>query len=88
LSLAWGSLVLLIVLLPGILFFAGIYLFTREAEPRSPLGQIAGALLVAFGIHGTAYLVSFHIPWSPHIRVAALLEAIAVDPGEDRQCNE
>lgn len=57
-SIAWGSLVLLVVLLPGVLFFVGIYWpeqFTRESEPRSPLGQLAGALLVAFVVHGLAY---------------------------------
>ena len=57
-SIAWGSLVLLVVLLPGVLFFVGIYWpeqFTRETEVRSPLGQLAGALLVAFLVHGIAY---------------------------------
>lgn len=57
-SIAWSSLVLLVLLLPGVLFFIGIYLpekFTRQAEARSPLGQLAGVLLVAFVVHGIAY---------------------------------
>lgn len=57
-SIAWSSLVLLVLLLPGVLFFVGIYLpekFTRQAEARSPVGQLAGILLVAFLVHGTAF---------------------------------
>lgn len=84
-SIAWGSLVLLVVLLPGVLFFVGIYWpeqFTRESEPRSPLGQLAGALLVAFGVHGLAYtvLTSFCGSWLPCISVKGLLDAVNVDP--------
>lgn len=57
-SIAWSSLVLLVLLLPGVLFFTGIYLpekFTRQAEARSPLGQLAGVLFIAFVVHGTAF---------------------------------
>jgi hypothetical protein len=57
-SIAWSSLVLLVLLLPGVLFFIGIYLpekFTRQADVRSPLGQLAGVLFVAFVVHGVAY---------------------------------
>lgn len=84
-SIAWGSLVLLVVLLPGVLFFVGIYWpeqFTRESEPRSPLGQLAGALLVAFTVHGIAYalLTSFCGRWLPCISVGALLDVTNVDP--------
>lgn len=84
-SIAWGSLVLLVVLLPGVLFFVGIYWpeqFTRETEPRSPLGQLAGALLVAFVVHGLAYTVlsSFCGGFFPCISIGSLLETINVDP--------
>lgn len=84
-SIAWGSLVLLVVLLPGVLFFVGIYWpeqFTRESEPRSPLGQLAGALLVAFVVHGLAYTVftSFCGSWLPCISIKGLLDVVNLDP--------
>lgn len=84
-SIAWGSLVLLVVLLPGVLFFVGIYWpeqFTRETEPRSPLGQLAGALLIAFFVHGAAYAVlsSFCGGFFPCISISSLLQTINVDP--------
>ncbi len=86
-SIAWGSLVLLVVLLPGVLFFVGVYWpeqFTRESEPRSPLGQLAGALLVAFVVHGLAYttLTSFCGSWLPCISLKGLLDAVNIDPGD------
>ena len=84
-SIAWGSLVLLVVLLPGVLFFVGVYWpeqFTRETEPRSPLGQLAGALLVAFVVHGFAYsfLSSICGGALPCISLSALLQTINMDP--------
>ena len=84
-SIAWGSLVLLVVLLPGVLFFVGIYWpeqFTRESEPRSPLGQLAGALLVAFVVHGLAYatLTSACGTWLPCISLKDLFDVVNIDP--------
>lgn len=83
-SLAWGSLVLVIVLLPGILFFVGTYLpeqFTREAEPRSPLGHLAGAVFLSFVIHGTAYALSGSLCGGglPCISIQALLQVASYD---------
>ena len=63
-SLAWGSLVLLVLLLPGVLFFVGFYLpeqFTRETAERSALGQLAATLLESFGVHGALYALSPHV---------------------------
>ncbi len=60
-SIAWGSLVLLLMLLPGVLFFVGLYLpeqFTRETTERSALGQLAAVLLVSFLVHGAFFSVS------------------------------
>lgn len=83
-SLAWGSLVLVIVLLPGILFFVGTYLpeqFTRETELRSPLGHLAGAVLIAFLLHGFLYALSgsFCGQRIPCISVQAFLEIASFD---------
>lgn len=83
-SIAWGSLVLLIVLLPGVLFFIGILWpeqFTREAELRSPLGQLAGALLVAFFVHGLSFSILTGVCGSvvPCISMSALFGTIQLD---------
>lgn len=83
-SIAWGSLVLLIVLLPGVLFFVGTYLpdqFTREAEARSPLGHLAGALLLAFFIHGLAFSALSGMCGSslPCIDMSLVLDAVSID---------
>lgn len=58
-SLACSSLVVLLLLLPGVLFFVGLYMpeqFTREAAERSPLGQLAAVLLVSFVVQSGLYL--------------------------------
>lgn len=83
-SLAWSSLVVVVLLLPGLLFFAGTYLpeqFTRETENRSALGHLGGALLVSFAIHGLAYASAPWIcgGWIPCIDFAIVLETIAYD---------
>lgn len=88
-SLAWGSLVLLVLLLPGVLFFLGVYWpehFTREAESRSPLGQLAGALLIAFLIHGLLYgvLGGFCGQTLPCISIDELLATLAADSTRSR----
>lgn len=88
-SIAWGSLVLLIILLPGVLFFVGQYFpeqFTRETVERSPLGQLAGTLLVAFLVHGLlcGILQSFCGREFPCIDLAALLLTISPAPGNSR----
>lgn len=84
-SIAWGSLVLLILLLPGILFFVGALFpeqFTRDAEQRSPLGQLGGTLFIAFFVHGALYatLTTFCGGWLPCISIEALLVAINATP--------
>lgn len=59
-SLAWATVAVLVLLLPGFLFFVGIYVpedFTRDVAPRSGVGQLAGTVLVAFVIHGLAFVL-------------------------------
>ena len=58
-SIAWSGVVLLVLLLPGFLFFVGLYFpekFTREVVERSPLAQLAGTVLIAFLVHGALFL--------------------------------
>jgi hypothetical protein len=54
-SLAWGTISVLVLLLPGFVFFATVYLpgrFSREASPLNPIGQAATAVLVSLFVHG------------------------------------
>lgn len=59
-SIAWATGVLVVLLLPGFFFFWGFYAphqVTRESVPASPLGQLAGAVVVSFFVHALAYSV-------------------------------
>lgn len=87
-SLAWGSLVLLLVLLPGVLFFVGLYFpekFTRDASERSALGQLAGVLLIAILVHGVLYNVSPLLcgKYLPCIDIRLFLRALTLDKPEN-----
>src|SRR5690349_6516230 len=86
-TIAWGSLVLLVLLLPGFLFFLGIYWpekFTRETEQRSPLGHLAAVLIVSFLIHASGYGVSVvlcqRFRWVPCVSIESLLLAASPSP--------
>lgn len=88
-SLAWGSLVLLLVLLPGVLFFVGLYIpekFTRDASERSALGQLAGVLLIAIVVHGVLYNLSPLVCGTrlPCIDMGLFLRALTLDKPENR----
>ncbi len=59
-SIAWATVVLVVLLLPGFVFFWGFYApnqVTRETVPASPLGQLAGVVIFGFFVHATAYLL-------------------------------
>lgn len=89
-SIAWTTVAVLTLLLPGFLFFVTLYLperFSRDI-PKSPLGQLAGTLLVAFSLHGIFYitwpLLLRILPWNlPAIDVYFMLSAI--QPPSDRR---
>lgn len=88
-SLAWGSIVILILLLPGFLFFVGIYFpeqFTRETAPRSALGQLAGTLVVSLAVHGLLYsLVTVTCgTWLPCVDLGLLFRAVTLDGRQDQ----
>ncbi len=58
-SLAWTTVVVLVLLLPGFLFFVGLQSaerFSRDAT-ANPLVQLAGIVLVAFFVHGFYFAV-------------------------------
>jgi hypothetical protein len=59
-SIAWATVVLVVLLLPGFVFFWGFYApnqVTRETVPASPLGQLAGVVIIGFFVHAAAYVV-------------------------------
>jgi hypothetical protein len=59
LSLVWTTIILLILLLPGFLFFVGLYSkerMSRDVAPSGALGQLSGVVLFAFLTHGILYL--------------------------------
>jgi hypothetical protein len=54
-SLAWTTVVLLVLLLPGFLFFVGLYSHervSRDVAPGSTLGELAGVVLISVVAHG------------------------------------
>ena len=59
-SIAWATVVLVVLLTPGFAFVWGFYAphqVTRESVPASPLGQLAGAVVLSFFAHGLAHLL-------------------------------
>jgi hypothetical protein len=59
-SIAWATVVIVVLLLPGFAFFWGLYApnqVTREVSPASPLAQLAGVVIISFFVHAFAYLV-------------------------------
>ena len=88
-SLAWGSLVLLVVLLPGVLFFVGLYIpekFTRDASERSALGQLAAVLIIALLVHGALYAISpaYCGKRLPCVDLQLFLRALTLDKSENQ----
>ena len=59
-SIAWSTIVVVVLLLPGFAFLAGFYLpknITQEAAPISPLGQLGALVSIAFFLHVASYFV-------------------------------
>lgn len=87
-NLAWGGVVLIVLLLPGFLFFVGFYLperFTRQLAERSALGHLGGAVLVALLVHSSLYLVNEGNCTTECIRLDYLIEFITLSqpsPGQ------
>jgi hypothetical protein len=96
-SIAWSTIAFLVLLLPGFLFFVGLYLpenFTRETAPRSALGQLAAIVLVSFLVHGLAYSLSrtFVGPsineFPPEINLGHILQLLQVEGLNDTEFAE
>ena len=83
-SLAWGSLVVLLLLLPGVLFFVGLYMpetFSREMVERSALGQLSAVIFVSFIAHTTLVsIVSIGCPRvTPCVNFAEVIRVLTLD---------
>jgi Putative peptidoglycan binding domain len=81
-SLAWSTVVLLVLLLPGFFFFGGLYApdrFARDLAPRNPLGTLAWTVLVAYLTHVLLSLV-ISLRGSPVQWATILLSMLPVSP--------
>ncbi len=85
-SLAWSTVALLVLLLPGFLFFVGLYLperISRDIVPGGTLTQLGGIVLVAFFVHALLYagLTSAcgTLPWLPCISFDYALSIFSPD---------
>lgn len=91
-SLAWSSLVILLLLLPGVLFFVGLYMpeqFTRETAERTPLGQLAAVLVVSFFVQGGLFAIvtgecNRTAGSIPCIDLAQVMRVMLLDKPDDR----
>jgi hypothetical protein len=85
-SLAWSTVALLVLLLPGFLFFVGLYLperISRDIVPGSTLTQLGGVVFVAFFVHALLFGLLFSacgaLAWLPCIRLDYALSAFSPD---------
>lgn len=85
-SLAWSTVALLVLLLPGFLFFVGLYLperISRDIIPGGTLTQLGGIVLVAFFVHALLYAVLMSacgsLSWLPCISFDAALSTFSPD---------
>jgi hypothetical protein len=85
-SLAWSTVALLVLLLPGFLFFVGLYLperISRDVIPGGTLTQLGGIVLVSFFVHALLYVGLMSacdtLPWLPCISFDYALSTFSPD---------
>lgn len=87
-AIAWSTVALLVILLPGFFFFVGLTLpekFTRETAVKNPLSQLAAVVSVSFAVHGLL-LFRFGLPCSsvvPCVNLDYVLAALQLSQGSD-----
>lgn len=84
--LAWSTVSVLVLLLPGFLFLSTLYVpgrFSREAAPLNPFTQAATALLVSLVVHGVLLLLIPACParGSACVDMRSLLALLQAVPG-------
>lgn len=90
-NLAWGGIVLLVLLLPGFLFFVGFYIperFTRQLAERSALGHLAGTVLVSFVVHSLFFVVDQSLCTTRCVRLDRLVSLITLTQPSTAQLNQ
>lgn len=94
-SLAWSTIALLVLLLPGFLFFVGLYFperISRDVVPGSSLTQLGGVVLIAFFVHALlfAILASLCQVWSavPCVKLDYAFIAFNPDKGSESSLRE
>jgi hypothetical protein len=78
-SLAWSSVFILVLLLPGFFFFVGLVTperFARDVTPRNPLGALAATVLVSFLSHAILSGLSPRVGVGYPVDWEAVLEAM------------
>lgn len=81
-SIAWATIVLVVLLLPGFVFFWGFYAphqVTRETVPTSPLAQLAAVVVFSFAVHAIAYTLLNDVGWCRRPGGVAGLDVPCVD---------
>jgi hypothetical protein len=83
----------LVLLLPGFLFSVGLFVperFTRETAQRSPLGQLAGVLLVALFIHAALFLLNHAVCGAhiPCVDLKRVIDAVVADKASGNASSE
>lgn len=89
-SIAWSTVIVVVMLLPGFLFLTGFYFpekVTRESAPISPLGQLSSVVGIAFLLHAIFYCIINFIAYPgglPFVRPIAIdhfITVLRVDSG-------
>lgn len=82
-SLAWTTVAVLVLLLPGFLFFVGLQAEERFSQDAgaTPVIQLAGIVLISFLVHGTLYAVLGTVcgGWLPCIDLKPLVAVLQLD---------
>ncbi|HEX6748243.1 MAG TPA: hypothetical protein VF092_13185 [Longimicrobium sp.] len=78
-SIAWSTVAVLALLLPGFLFFTGLNTpegFSRDLAPRNPLGTLSAVVLVSFVTHSVFTAISamtgVGVDWAAALSVVQL----------------
>lgn len=87
-SLAWTTVAVLVLLLPGFFYFVGLRLkerIARDARAQHAFEQLAGIVFIAFLVHGVYYLTSplFCGTWPPCVDLGEFFAVITLDAADN-----
>jgi hypothetical protein len=94
-AIAWATIAILVLLLPGFMFFTGFYApsrFSRDTTPRSTVGQLAAIVLVAFIVHvvlmWSTRVALLVFPKLPQVDLRLVLSALQAGTAGSASVNE